>query len=280
MKIIHLSDPHYSQIHFTWALFKTKRWLGTLNLLLCRRRRYQTSHLEDLPAFLNTLKPNHICITGDFSSLALDAEFAEAREFTKKLKQPFFHLPGNHDAYTKEAEVNQAYYRYFLSPDLQRQRVEKRALDEGWWWIGLDCTRANSLLYSNGCFYPSMEHLLDQAIESIPRGDKVIIGNHFPLYPDPAGRPKHDLERGAELIAILERHPQVKLYIHGHDHTPYIREGRILALNAGSCARTKAGSFYMLDLTDNQCHVTRYVYTPNLKPFHWRADLEREFSLT
>ena len=277
MKIAHLSDPHFSHIRFTPELFKTKRWLGTLNLFLLRQNHYQTSHLVDLPGFLKALNPNHICITGDFSSLALDSEFAEAKAFTKSLGHPFFHLPGNHDAYTKESEEQQTYYHYFPSSDLQRQRVEKRPLGEGWWWVGLDCARANSLLYSNGCFYPSMEKALDKILESIPYGDRVIIGNHFPLYP--AGRPKHDLERGPELLGLLQRYPQVKLYLHGHDHTPYIREKRIPALNAGSCARKKNGSFYILDLTEDHCQVTRYAYTPNLKPFHWRIDLEQTVSL-
>ncbi len=277
MKIAHLSDPHYSQISWSPELFKTKRWLGTLNLFLFRKNSYQTSHLEDLPEFLNILNPNYICITGDFSSLSLDAEFIAAAEFTKKLQQPFFHLPGNHDAYTKESEEKQTYYRYFVSSDLQRNRVEKRALGEGWWWLGLDCARANSLFYSNGCFYKGMEKVLIQLLESIPYGDKVLIGNHFPLYP--AGRPKHDLERGGELLELLQRFPQVKLYIHGHDHAPYIRKGRIPAINAGSCARKKSGSFYILDLHDSQCDVTRYAYTPTLKPFQWQIDLQQTIEL-
>jgi 3',5'-cyclic AMP phosphodiesterase CpdA len=278
MKIAHISDPHFSHHNFSWSLFKTKRWLGALNLFLFRQKRYQTTHLQDLPDFLKSLKPDHICITGDFSSLALDSEFAEAKEFTNKLHLPFFHMPGNHDAYTKQSEEEGTYYRYFPSSDLQRQRVERRPLAKGWWWIGLDCARANSLLYSNGCFYEQMERALDRELQAVPYGDRVIVGNHFPLYP--AGRPHHDLERGPELLSLLQRYPQVKLYLHGHDHKPYIRQKRIPALNAGSCARTARGSFYILDISDSECLVTRYAYEPDHKPFHWVIDLEQTVSLS
>lgn len=278
MKIAHLSDPHFSHLEFSWELFKTKRWLGSLNLFLFRKSRYQTSHLIDLPQFLATLGIDHICLTGDVSSLALKSEFSDAKEFAEKFPCPYSHLPGNHDMYTKESEESGLYYDYFISSDLRRQRVEKRALGKGWWWIGLDCARANSLLNSNGCFYPEMEKVLDRELQTIPYSERVIIGNHFPLYP--AGRPRHDLERGEELLALLQRHPQVKLYLHGHDHTPYIREKRILALNAGSCARTKGGSFYLLDLTEKSCHLKRYAYTPFHKPFHWKVDLEQTLSFS
>lgn len=244
-----------------------------LNLYLFRKNRYQTSHLQDLPEFLKTLKPDHICITGDFSSLALDAEFLEAREFTDSLGHPFLHIPGNHDYYARESEEKKTYYRYFPSASLEDRRIEKRELGEGWWWIGLDCARANSLLYSNGRFFSEMDERLREALASIPVEDRVIIGNHFPLYP--AGRPKHDLERGKELLQILLDHPQVKLYLHGHDHSAYIREGPIPALNAGSCARKRGGSFYLLDLEDNNCYLKRYVYRPFKKPFHWEVDFEQ-----
>ncbi|MCP5469357.1 MAG: metallophosphoesterase [Chlamydiales bacterium] len=276
LRIVHLSDPHFSDLHFTPQLFKTKRWLGMLNLFLFRQKRYATSHLEDLPTFLQTLEADHICITGDFSSLALDSEFAEAKNFTDKLARPFFHVPGNHDYYTKQSEVKRTYYNYFPALGLEKHRIEKHALGYGWWWIGLDCARANSLVYSNGRFYQEMDQRLKDALSEIPSGDRVIVGNHFPLYP--AGRPKHDLERGDKLLEILLHYPSVKLYLHGHDHSPYIRERQLLALNAGSCARTKAGSFYVLDLHTSHCHLKRYAYTPNHRPFHWVVDLERTLS--
>lgn len=277
MRIAHLSDPHFSHIQFHWRLFKTKRWLGTLNLFLFRNKRYSTAHLSDLPQFLSSLNLDHICVTGDFSSLSLESEYADAKKLTDKFPLPIHHLPGNHDAYTEDAVESGLYYHYFPSDDLQRQRIERKKLKDGWWWVGLDCARVNSLLYSNGCFTSQMERVLDRELGEIPYSDCVIIGNHFPLYP--AGRPKHDLERGDALLALLQRYPQVKLYLHGHDHKPYIRKKRILALNAGSCARTKGGSFYLLELSREECDLKRYAYSPNKQPFHWEVDLEQKLPL-
>ncbi|MCH9610694.1 MAG: 3',5'-cyclic adenosine monophosphate phosphodiesterase CpdA [Chlamydiales bacterium] len=270
MRIAHLSDPHFSHLGFNWELLKSKRWLGFLNLFLFRQNSYQTSHLEQLPRFLHTLDVEHICVTGDFSSLALDVEFAEAKRFMDELGSKAIRLPGNHDIYT--ADSAERYYRFFPSSDLQRQRIEKRRLNDHFWWIGLDCARPNSLLYSNGRFFEQMEKILDKELATIPYDECVIIGNHFPLYP--AGRPKHDLERCDDLLMLLERYPQVKLYLHGHDHTPYIRDKRILALNAGSCGKKRGGSFYLLDIEKEGCNLKRYTYTPGKTPYHWQSDLE------
>jgi len=260
MRILHLSDPHFSQVCFHPRQFLSKQWLGNLNLALFRRGRYQTSHLEELPELATQLKVEFVMLTGDMSSTSQPIELEMARDFVHLFQQPVLTLPGNHDAYTRTAEQTQIYYHYFPSKDMQALRIEKRSLQKGWWWVGLDCARANNVLKSNGAFYAHMDEPLHDILRNIPQQDSVIIGNHFPLYT--RGRPLHDTARAKALQTILRTYPQVKLYLHGHDHAPYMidrqDEGFPLVLNAGTIAYLPGGTFYLLDLNKQECRLTRY----------------------
>lgn len=282
LRFAHLSDPHFSLITLSPKNFLSKRWMGMLNLALFRRNSYKTHHLKNLPPLMLNLDIDHVFITGDFTSTSLDAEFRLGQEFAHSFSQPTLTLPGNHDAYTKKSELEHTYYKYFPSEQLEKTRVEKHPLKENWWWVGLDCARANSLLKSNGCFYPEMEQPLHHTLQSIPKDHSIILANHFPLFP--SGRPSHDTERGEQLAELLKQYPNVKLYIHGHDHEPYIidqrKEGYPLTLNAGSCAHQPDGTFYVVELDNNSCIVERLLFTQTpLGEFSWVVDLQKHYTL-
>ena len=253
-----------------------------LNLALFRRNSYKTQHLKHLPSLMEHLNVDHVFITGDFTSTSLDAEFSLGKDFANSFSMPTFTLPGNHDAYTKKSELEQTYYNYFPSDQLKKTRVEKRRLKDHWWWVGLDCARANNLLKSNGCFYPEMEAPLHETLRSIPKDESIILANHFPLFA--SGRPSHDTEGGEQLAQLLKQYPNVKLYLHGHDHEPYIidqrKEGFPLTLNAGSCAHQPDGTFYLVELEQNSCLVERLLFTQSAEGgFSWVIDLQKHYTI-
>lgn len=282
-RLAHISDPHFTTITFSPLQFTNKRWLGNLNQILFRHYQYQTTHLIDLPRFFSDLKVDHVLLTGDLTSLALDLEFKKAQAFVDSFSHyslPIYHLPGNHDAYTKWTEVHRRYYDFLINEDLRSSRVELRPLGKGWWWIGLDCSYANGIIDSNGIFFEEMEMRLLEAIERVPSCDRIVIGNHFPLIG--SGRPTHDLRRSQPLADILKASPKVKLYLHGHDHLPYIinrqREGLPLICNAGSCAKCNGGTFYLIDLFEDHCRLKRFRYSENLRGTPWVVDMKQNFS--
>lgn len=282
LRIAHLSDPHFSHITLNPSQFLSKRWMGNLNLILFRRKSYQTKHLGYLPQLTENLDIDQVIITGDFTSTSLDSEFQTAQDFVHSFSQPTLTLPGNHDVYTKKSEREKRYYKYFPSKDLEEYRIEKVHLKGNWWWVGLDCARANSLLKSNGCYFPQMHDPLFKMLSEIPRDQNVIIGNHFPLFP--SGRESHDTERGEWLAALLKQFPNVKLYLHGHDHEPYIidrrSEGYPLTLNAGSCAHQPDGTFYVIELSDTSAVVERLLFTQTpTGDFSWVIDLQKHYNL-
>src|ERR1700733_1009735 len=239
LRVAHLSDPHFSQVSFHPRQFLSKRWIGNFNLLLFRKRMYQTEHLWHLPTLLKSLKVESLFITGDLSSTSLDEEFSEGRKFARTFQEngmPVYVLPGNHDCYTKAVQKERRFYTFFSSFSCNAGQVESFPLGKGWWYIGLDCAVASPPFCSYGLFCESMEQKLKAALLTIPSSNCIIVGNHFPLFT--TSRPNHDLKRAKELQTLLRTFPQVKLYLHGHDHTPYIidrqNEGYPLVLNAGS----------------------------------------------
>ncbi|MEZ5315529.1 MAG: metallophosphoesterase [Chlamydiales bacterium] len=280
LKVAHLSDLHFSHPTFNPSQFINKRWIGNLNLLFFRKYLYDTKHLLHLPQFFDSLNVDHVCITGDFSSLSLDSEFRESKAFVDSFSQPVYFLPGNHDCYTKAVEKTRRFYHFFPSEDLKNQRIEKKYLGKGWWWIGLDCAVATPPFYSLGLFSSTMKKALKQILDCIPLHEHVIIGNHFPLYP--THRPMHDLQGAHLLQQILKNYPQVKLYLHGHDHKYYIqeerKEGLPLVFNSGSVAHRSNGTFYLFQLNEKECLVDHFILDNNRKTCSWVVNWQKRFT--
>lgn len=278
LRIAHLSDPHFSQVTYNPMQFLSKRWIGNLNLLLFRKRAYQTTHLWHLPGLLSSLDVKSVFITGDFSSTSLNTEFDEGRRFVASFQEKgmqTFTLPGNHDCYTKAVERNYCFYSFLGSQNMKETGIEKAELGLGWWYIGLDCAVASPPFCSYGLLCDETESLLKETLQTIPNNDRVVIGNHFPLFS--TGHPRHDLKRATALQNVLHKFPQVKLYLHGHDHVPYIIEkpGFPLVLNAGSCAQKSEAAFYILDLFETGCFVQRLHYCKELS---WVMDWQKHYA--
>lgn len=268
-RVAHLSDLHFAAITYSWKQFFSKRWLGNCNLILFRKKTLLQRQLFALPDLLQQLNVQAILITGDLTTTSLSEEFQKARTFVDALfdrnLKPFL-IPGNHDVYTCGAEKTKRFYSFFPSKSenysLKTDRIERHYLGQRWWWVPLDTALATSLVLSNGKFFKETELKLREVLTSIPTQDKIIIGNHFPLYKT-AG-PRHYLWRTEKLQQILKEFASVKLYLHGHDHTPYQidrqKEGFPLVFNAGSCAHMPTSTFNLYELTDTTCNFIQYTW--------------------
>lgn len=285
LRIAHLSDPHFSCVTYNLSQFLSKRWIGNFNLFFSRKHAYQTDHLWHIPELLKSLNVEQVFITGDFSSTSQDEEFSEGLKFLQdfhKQSLPTFVLPGNHDCYIKTIEKQRRFYSFFSSQALREKRVELFSLEKGWWYIGLDCAVATPPFCSYGVFLEKTEAYLREALIKIPSTDRVIIGNHFPLYA--TGRPLHDLKRAKELQSLLKEFRQVKLYLHGHDHDLYIidrqNEGLPLVLNCGSCAHKPDGTLYLIELFEQECLVQRLLFRKDREGFSWNIDWQKHYALS
>lgn len=282
LRIAHLSDPHFTKITYSPTQFLSKRWLGNLNVILHRRHIYHTDHLWHLSELIQSLQVEHVCITGDFSSTALNAEFAEAKKWVETFHQKGLHtsvIPGNHDYYTRRSEKQKRYFTFFPDDALRSKRVTCTTIKEGWWYVALDCAVATPPFLAYGVFSEAIERNLTTILQAIPKTDRVILANHFPLFT--TGRSDHDLRGTDRLQDLLKQFPQITLYLHGHDHIPYIidkqTEGLPLTLNSGSCARRLGGSFYLIDLGEKECLVQTVIF--HEESGAWSIDKQMHYDL-
>ncbi len=217
--LAHLSDAHIPplpQPRLTELL--GKRMLGYLNWARNRHRIHQRGVLDALVTDLRARQPDHIAVTGDLVNLALAAEFAPARAWLEGVGTPqhVSLVPGNHDAYTRDAVPRFAttFGDYMRSdsgvqgfPYLQRRGP--LAL------IGLCTGVPTAPFMATGTLGPAQIDALDRMLAKLPGAELFrVLLIHHPL------RSRHHHKRltdSAALQAVLKRHG-VELILHGHDH--------------------------------------------------------------
>ncbi|MDM8520456.1 metallophosphoesterase [Anaerolineales bacterium HSG6] len=170
-----------------------------------------------------------VLISGDLVNDALAAEFDQFDQLISRLKKPYYIIPGNHDRRDAEATVGLTRYevaqRY--NPQVSQRPVDGNS-QAGYWsqtvktgiqLIGLDSIRDADWGGEVD------ENQLNWLKQELPRhADKlVILTIHHPLHPlapideTPKGRNFY-ANNGAELIALLDQHPQCQLVLTGHHH--------------------------------------------------------------
>jgi 3',5'-cyclic AMP phosphodiesterase CpdA len=276
-RLAHLSDLHFSEMGLDIQQFFSKRWIGNLNYLLRRKKEFDHEILDSIPLLLKEQGVQLVLLSGDLSCTSSKAEFSKAAAFIEKLKSAGLEvviLPGNHDHYTKKAYREKLFYKFFPSTygtqkwDLKEQGVALKHLFEQWWLVLLDTTLATPLLCSHGRFSESAEHHLKEALSSLPANSQVILANHFPIM---CKKLRPALQRRKALFDVLKQHPQVRFYLHGHNHKHTIldlrEEGLPVTVDAGSATLKASGSFTLMDCGENTCSFQPFVW--NIKTRDW-----------
>jgi 3',5'-cyclic AMP phosphodiesterase CpdA len=235
MRIAHISDLHILVLDgaVPFRLFN-KRATGYANLQFNRKHLHKSNLVRSIAAHLSTAKVDHVVISGDVSNLALEGEFEAVRALLDDVLGLPHHavtlVPGNHDVYTRGAEKNQRFARYFepyLTSDLPRYctrqpggmfPVVKLAGNAA--IIGLSSALARPPFVASG-------RLGDEQLEALRRilssdelkGRVPVIVLHHPVHNPPAWL-KSQLEGLADanplkqLLQPLDR----GLLLHGHLH--------------------------------------------------------------
>jgi len=260
IRIAHLSDLHFAKPTFRLSQFFSKRWIGNFHCILRRRKEFSSKLLDQLCETLRANEITHAILSGDFTTTSLKSEFALARSFVDKLERQgitCYTLPGNHDKYTKRSQKKRLYYKFFPNSDLMGKGLSIHHLDDKLWLILLDTAFATSWIHATGLFSEYLEDELEKTLLSIPKSDKIIIANHFPFFQN--DNPLHTLRRGEALQAVLERHPHVQIYLHGHTHRHTLcdlrKTGLPIVLDSGSAAYKKRASFNCIDIASDACEI-------------------------
>ena len=278
MRIAQISDFHYTQL--TWNPFRlfSKRILGNLNWLLNRKNVFSPQLLEPIPGMLRSLGVDLVLLGGDFTTTALREEYEKASRFVQKLSQPWIAVPGNHDHYTYSSFRNKHFYQYFSNRrepishttdffHLKEHGVEAHRIAPHWWLIALDTAQATSFTSSRGLFNERQEAYLREVLSLIPPDDRIICFNHYPFFQQ--DEPQRNLMRGEHLQKILQEHPQIRLYLHGHTHRHSIADlqpnGLPILLDSGCAVQGKEASWNLIDLMPDHCSISAYGW----KEDHW-----------
>ncbi len=270
LRIAHISDLHFSKITLSPTQFFSKRFIGNFHALFKRKKEFIPSALEDFAKSLKKLHVHLVVITGDFSSTGREIEFGYALDLVNTFERAglcVLKIPGNHDHYTNRDYKKRLFYDYFDNDTpadnsfdftLKKDKIEVHPIGQKMWWVGLDTACPAPLTSARGIFSTKLEKNLTHVLETIPSEDLIVMANHYPLF-EAKDDPARMLKGSKRLCALLKKHPNVQLYLHGHDHKHALCDLRSqnlpISSDSGSCSRRSHATWNLIDLTSEKCTI-------------------------
>jgi 3',5'-cyclic AMP phosphodiesterase CpdA len=296
MRIAHFSDLHLLDLTDVGVhRFLNKRFVGYANLRLKRAHVHRAAYVGAIAREVRRLDVEHVVITGDLTNLALQAEFAMARDLVERDlgldPSRVTIVPGNHDLYTHGSERKKRFAEYFgryLESDLPDLAVSVPAgmfpvvkLRGGVAFIGLSSAVPRPPLMASG-------HLGQAQLDALARvlahpevaKRTAVVAVHHPVH-NPASRLKARVEGLDEADALLAQLMKLDhaLILHGHLHRRIQRvsataKGKLFAVGATSAsldheddARMAGFNVYEIDGGGAIASVEAHVYEPSKDSF-------------
>lgn len=257
MRIVHFSDLHLNAWPQDISAVLDKRILGLANHLLRRRHQFHAAYVERAVARIRLLTPDLVVITGDITCVGSREEFALALKrlaplLAPALGFPCVYVPGNHDAYVRNAACVQSLQHAFGV--LNNQRWEMDDLPAEMTFPGLrvlvvnEC-RPTAPWQSSGRFTDSGRNRIRAWLEA-PRkdGEKKILIGHFPCRLESGRRlAARRRLRDDNLVWNGLQAGRFDVSLCGHHHIPFVRHERNGAMEICAGSISAAGKLNMLD---------------------------------
>ncbi|MCA9539353.1 MAG: metallophosphoesterase [Myxococcales bacterium] len=232
VRIAHFSDTHVLSLQGVGPRrFLNKRWTGALNLALNRARHYRVEVFEQLLQTIAELEPDHAICTGDLVNLALEPEFEKVAALLAEVFAPdaLTLVPGNHDAYVKEAWDGRLFERHFgawMPHDLEIGAdgpFPVTRMLEGVAIVGLSSAIPTPVFLANGQVGTSQVAAMRVALRHPEaRGRFRLLMLHHPLLREPTRRLEamRRLDDAEAVIAGIHECGDAApgLVVHGHNH--------------------------------------------------------------
>lgn len=225
MRIVHLSDIHVWRYVFNPLRLVNKRAVGMADLLLGRARRFRLERLADVVDRVAGLRADHVLITGDLTTTALESEFHAVRgALGPLLADPgrVTILPGNHDRYTTGSVRYRHFEEWFGAYGPSRAYPWLRMLDEETAILGLDATRSH--ISATGRLPERQLDAARRLVEDRTRGPRrLIVANHYPLEAPAIYAKELAIKRLKNASAVEEWLKSIgpHLYCCGHVHAAW-----------------------------------------------------------
>ena len=249
-RLVQVSDPHFQDFRLsTVRELLGKRALGSLNLLVRRRRKHRMELLRALLEDLRGRTFDHLALTGDLCNVALESEWAAALRWisaTGLSPEQVTVIPGNHDAYVPEVVERGTFERLFAA----YQTADLRAGEARYPFVrfrgelALVCVSTAVPTGDLGAWGRMGQEQLGR-LESlllhpeVKSRRRVLLIHHPPLVN--RGGENCSLRDREALRAVLAR-AGADLVLHGHDHRDYWKElpgpggSRIPVVGVGSAS--------------------------------------------
>lgn len=207
---------------------------------------------EILVKEIETLKPDAVIISGDFTLRAQPREYAAAREFLDKIKFPTLSIPGNHDqplfAPVERLTTPYARYRKYICPTL-----DVSLSVNGLFALGLSDCRP---ILPGGFWSREQRFWIQNELAGAPRGAIKIIASHHQFLWDGKWRPAGFWypTRALEWLAGQG----VEIMLNGHTHVPVAEQVAcgIVVSRAGTATSSRIrngwGNTYNVMVVDRQ----------------------------
>lgn len=208
--------------------------------------------LADLVADLRAQKVDHVAVTGDIVNLGLREEFRRAETWMHALGNPehVSFVPGNHDAYVKDALLPLAQHLAPWTEDYRFPYLRRRgevAL------IGLNSARPTAPLLATGRLGQGQLTRLVEMLKESQGLARVVMIHHPPFHTGVTHRLR-GLDDVASLEAIIAQYG-AEVILHGHNHrvaTHYMPssatrniQGAVWVIGASSASAEAAEASHM-----------------------------------
>ncbi|MCH9698443.1 MAG: metallophosphoesterase [Gammaproteobacteria bacterium] len=228
----HLTDPHLTSLdNVRVAQILNKRLLGYLSWRRRRQHIHQLSVLNTLMNHMQTLKPDHVVISGDLTHIGLPQEFDQVADWLPTIgtAQQVTLVPGNHELYVNSKwQDSFAKWQNYLGSDQTEPgqfrieyptlRIRKHVA-----FIGLNSAYASLPFLATGRLGThQLDRLQKILIDTGQQGlFRVVIVHHPPL--PGLTRWRKRLTDAANLQQIIFEHG-AELVLYGHTHNTTYRE--------------------------------------------------------
>lgn|SRR5471030_127080 len=247
MRVLHFSDPHVQLPR--WRQRKLRelgplRAIASAELWRGRGRNYDDA-LEVLRAIVrdaDRLRADHVICTGDLTQLAMEEEFALAREALQPIWSRLTCIAGNHDRYPfDDGSVNELYEQYFSQAARPPDELSIFALDS--------CGPVCWPIVTRGRIASAALSQLRRGLATAP-GCKLVLLHHAPLRHN--GRPDfpwHALRGARDLI---EACAPANAILCGHLHERFEARKASRIFCAGSSTERSKEGYWLYDISGDR----------------------------
>ncbi|MSQ95873.1 MAG: metallophosphoesterase [Gemmataceae bacterium] len=283
IRLVHFSDIHISSALADWRRgdWFSKRVTSWMNhRLLGRARRFALAD-EIVTRLMDELLRrgvDHLVFSGDATALGFESELRRATEVLRVGQYPIpgMAVPGNHDYCTQSAAASGSFERHF-APWQEGQRIGEHRYPFAQqvgpaWLVGVNAATGNRWPWdASGRIGAAQLERLRQLLDKLPAGLRILVV-HYPLRLKSGRREfeSHGLRDLNALVTIAQA-GGVKLWLHGHRHTPYhLQQSGSVALPAicaGTATQHGIWSYGEYVIEGEKLQAVRWNYDPQGRSF-------------